>query len=61
VGEERAGKPAADLHEALGGAKTVKPPTPKPAAQPQAPGEDETTTSRLLRAKRKPKPGESEQ
>ena len=46
--------PATDLHDALGGAKTAKPATPQPADPPPGkPGEDESTTSRLLRAKRR--------
>ncbi len=55
VGDERAARPAGDLHEALGGAKTVQPqPKPgEPPAQDQEAEEKPTTTSRLLRAKRR--------
>ena len=50
---------AVDLHEALGGAKTAKPVVPKPATRPAGSGEseDETTTSRLLRAKKRAQRG----
>ena len=53
-----AGKPAGDLHEALGGAKAAEPAegtTPKPAGGDSKETPEQTTTSRLLRAKRRAK------
>lgn len=59
VGDEQAGKPLGDLHEALGGAKATEPPVEKRRPPPPAgqAGEEqpEETTSRLLRAKRQAK------
>jgi hypothetical protein len=55
---EKAPAPVADLHEALGGAKTAKPVAPKPAGRPAQAGpesEEESTTSRLLKAKQRTK------
>ncbi len=59
VGDEQAGKPLGDLHEALGGAKATEPPVekrrPPPPAGRAGEEEREETTSRLLRAKRQAK------
>lgn len=58
AGETESGQPAGDLSESLGGAKTdesrpaPKPPTDKP------PADQEATTSRLLKAKRRAKGGD---
>ena len=54
VGDREGAKPAADLDEALGGAKQAEPPVEK--QRPPAPAgetEPEDATSRLLRAKRR--------
>jgi uncharacterized membrane protein len=56
VGEQRAKRPAGDLGAALGGAQAEeKPGTARPGAARPEDGEDEATTSRLLRAKRRAK------
>ncbi|MFQ5413679.1 MAG: VWA domain-containing protein, partial [Phycisphaerae bacterium] len=59
VGDEQAAEPAADLHDALGGAKTAAGYTePRRAPAPGEPAdasEQEDATSRLLRAKRRAK------
>ncbi|MEE8347139.1 MAG: hypothetical protein V3S20_07320, partial [Dehalococcoidia bacterium] len=58
VPQPQADKPAGDLHEALGGAKATEPAegtTPKPAGGDSQETPEQTTTSRLLRAKRRAK------
>jgi len=60
AGDEQAGRPVGDLRDALGGAKAVEPSTkpPKPARPPadvDAGVEDQDTTSRLLKAKKRAK------
>jgi hypothetical protein len=62
AGDEQAGRPVGDLRDVLGGAKAAEPPakSPKPAqapAEPRAGKEDQDTTSRLLRAKKRAKKG----
>ncbi len=49
--------PTGDLADSLGGAKPAEPGSPKPSPAPQTPqkGEEESPTSRLLRAKRRAK------
>ncbi len=60
AGDEQAGKPVGDLRDALGGAKAAEPPVkpPKPARPPadaDTAADDQDTTSRLLRAKKRAK------
>ncbi len=56
VGDAKASKPSADLADALGGAAPNRPPAKpdRPPAQEDQ-GDDQETTSRLLRAKRRAK------
>jgi len=66
AGDQPAGKPLGDLRDALGGAKAVEPSTkqPKPARPPAETGaeeDDQDTTSRLLRAKRRARRDEGSQ
>lgn len=60
AGDEQAGKPVVDLRDALGGAKAAEPPAKpskpaRPPADTETGAEDQDTTSRLLRAKKRAK------
>lgn len=61
VGESKSAAPAGDLHEALGGAKTAKPVAPKKRpAGGTGDAAEESTTSRLLKAKKRAQDGKED-
>ena len=61
VGDEQAGKPTGDLHEAIGGAKAAEGGLAGLPETPTSTPDDDATTSRLLRAKRRAHKEEKEE